>query len=76
MSTISIICTLRYQFFNDLDAQSDFDKNFVTQKPFKFTHSYLKYALAVAKNRILGLAVKWAVTFSFYCLISGNWWSK
>ena len=26
LSKISIICTLSYDFFNDLDAQSDFDK--------------------------------------------------
>ena len=26
---------LLYEFFNDLDAQSDFDKKFVTKKPVK-----------------------------------------
>ena len=26
---------LWYEFFNDLDAQSDFDKYFVTKKPVK-----------------------------------------
>ena len=26
---------LYYEFFNDLDAQSDFDKTFVTKKPVK-----------------------------------------
>ena len=26
---------LYYEFFNDLDAQSDFDKNFVTEKRVK-----------------------------------------
>ena len=26
---------LYYEFFNDLDAQSYFDKNFVTKKPVK-----------------------------------------
>ena len=26
---------LWYEFWNDLDAQSDFDKNFVTKKPVK-----------------------------------------
>ena len=35
---------LWYNFLNDLDAQSDFDKNFVTKKPVKLNHSYLKYA--------------------------------
>ena len=34
-----------YRFFNDLDAQTDFDKNSVTKKLVKYNHSYLKYAL-------------------------------
>ena len=36
---------LWYEFLNDLDAQSDFDKILVTQKLVKQNHSYLKYAL-------------------------------
>ena len=32
LSKISIICILWYGFLNDLDAQSDFDKNVVTKK--------------------------------------------
>ena len=36
---------VRYEFLNDLDAQSDFDKKIVTKKPVKQNHSYLKYAL-------------------------------
>ena len=32
LSKISIICILWYDFLNDLDAQSEFDKIFVTKK--------------------------------------------
>ena len=32
---ISIICTLWYEFLNDLDTQSDSDKKFVTKKSVK-----------------------------------------
>ena len=45
LSKISIICTLWYELLNDLDAKSDFDKKYVTKKPVKWNHSYLKYAL-------------------------------
>ena len=31
----SIIYILWYEFLNDLDAQSDFDKKFVTKQPVK-----------------------------------------
>ena len=34
---------LWHEFFSDLDAQSDFDKNFVTKKLVKKNHSYLDY---------------------------------
>ena len=37
---------LGYEFFNALDAQSDFDKKIVTKKPVNSNHSYIKYALA------------------------------
>ena len=33
LSKTSIICTLWYEFLNDFDTQSDFDKNIVTKKP-------------------------------------------
>ena len=36
---------LGHEFLNDLDAQSDFDKNVITKKVVKQNHSYLKYAL-------------------------------
>ena len=36
---------LWYKFLYELDAQSDFGKNFVTKKLFKYKYSYLKYAL-------------------------------
>ena len=39
---------LWYNFLNNLDAQRDFDKNFVTKKPVKWNYSYLKYALAIS----------------------------
>ena len=45
LSKISIICILWYDFLNDLNAQSDFDKSFVTKKLVKYNHSYFKYAL-------------------------------
>ena len=38
---------LWHEFLNDFDAQSDFDKHFVTEKPVNQNHSYLKYALDV-----------------------------
>ena len=44
MQTIDILLKW-YELLNDLDAQKDFDKNFVTKKPVKWNHSYLKYAL-------------------------------
>ena len=43
---------LWYGFLNDLDAQSDFDKSFVTKKVVKFNYSYLKYALDLESNMI------------------------
>ena len=45
LSKLSIICTLWYEFLNDLYSQRDFDKKFVTKKPVNLNHSYLKYAL-------------------------------
>ena len=36
---------LKYEFLNDLDAQSAFDKKIVTKNSVKYNHSYLKYAL-------------------------------
>ena len=44
MQVIDILLNyiLWYKFLNDLDAQSDFDKNFVTKKLVKKNHSYLK----------------------------------
>ena len=44
MIDILIKYILWYEFLNNLDAQSDFDKIFVTKKPVKKNHSYLKYA--------------------------------
>ena len=38
-----LIYTLWYELSSDFDAQSNFDKTFVTKKPVK--HSYIKYAL-------------------------------
>ena len=35
MIDILLKYTLWYEFLNDLDAPSDFDKNFVTKKPVK-----------------------------------------
>ena len=35
MIDILLKCILCYEYFNDLDAQSDFDKNVVTKKPVK-----------------------------------------
>ena len=32
LSKISIMCILLYEFLNDLDAESDFDENFITKK--------------------------------------------
>ena len=46
MIDILLKYTLWHESLNDLDAQSDFDKNFVTKKLVKLDHSYLKYALA------------------------------
>ena len=40
---------LKYEFLNDLDAKSDFDKNIITKKPDKQNHSNLKYALETSK---------------------------
>ena len=48
MIDILLKYVLWYEFLNDLDVQSDFDKNFVTKKVVKWNHSYLKYA--VVKN--------------------------
>ena len=45
-----LIYTLWYQFSNYLDAQSDFDKTFVTKKLVKLNHSYLNYALVIMSN--------------------------
>ena len=42
---ILLKCILWCEFLSDLNAQSDFDNNFVPQKPVKKNHSYLKYAL-------------------------------
>ena len=36
---------LWYEFLNDWDAQSDFDKIFVTKKPVKKNPSFHNYAL-------------------------------
>ena len=44
-----ILC---YEFFNGLDAQSDFDKKIVTKKPVKLNRSYLKYTLTFVHFRI------------------------
>ena len=35
MINIFLKYILYYEFFNDLDDQRDFDKNFVTEKPVK-----------------------------------------
>ena len=35
MNNILLKHILRYEFLNDLDAQRDFDKHFVTKKPVK-----------------------------------------
>ena len=35
MIDILLKCILWYDFLNDLDAQSDFNKRFVTEKPVK-----------------------------------------
>ena len=35
LSETSIICILLYEILSDLDAQSDFDKSFVTKKVVK-----------------------------------------
>ena len=40
-----LIYTLWYEFSNDIDAQSDFGKKFVTTKYTHLDHSYLKCAL-------------------------------
>ena len=45
LSKISIICTLWFEFLNDLNAQSDLDNKVVTKKPVKWNHSHRKYAL-------------------------------
>ena len=41
---------LWHKFWNDLDAQRDFDKKIVTKKLVKYNHSYLKYALTRKMN--------------------------
>ena len=38
---------LWYEFLNDLDAQSNFDKSFVTKKMINYNHSYIKDALVI-----------------------------
>ena len=35
------------EFLNDLDAQSNFEKTFVTKKLVKYNHSDIKYALSL-----------------------------
>ena len=45
MIDILLKTILWHEFLNDLDAQSDFENNFVTKKVVKWNHSYLKYAL-------------------------------
>ena len=35
MTDILLKCILWYEFLNDLDAQIDFNKRFVTEKPVK-----------------------------------------
>ena len=35
MIDILLKCILWYEFLNDLDAQSDFDKKIITEKPIK-----------------------------------------
>ena len=60
MKDILLKHILLYDFFNDLDAQSNFDNNLVTKKTVKLNHSYLKCALAsaneVAKNKKAGIS--------------------
>ena len=59
---------LWFEFLNDLDAQSDFAKIFVTKKLVKFSHSHLKYALTFKylKHRSVILPTFWP-------LCSGIW---
>ena len=40
-----LICTLWYEFSNNVDAQSDFGNFFVTNKRVPWNHIYLKYLL-------------------------------
>ena len=40
-----LIYTFWYEFSNDFDAQSDFGKDFVSEKLVSWNHSYLNYAL-------------------------------
>ena len=42
---ISIICTFQYEFLNDCDAQSEFDKKFITKKTGQVEPFLSKYAL-------------------------------
>ena len=49
---------LWYDFLNDLDIQSDFDKKIVTKKPVQYNHSYLRYALKQVKIRTRRLSWK------------------
>ena len=51
MIAILLKYILWYEFLNNLDAQIDFDKKFVTKKPVKF-HSYLKYALEIVITKM------------------------
>ena len=51
LNKISIICTLWYEVLNDLDAQNDFHKIFVSKKLVKY-HSYLKNAFILFKNAL------------------------
>ena len=48
---------LWYEFLNDLDAQSDFDKKIVTKKVVKWNYSYLKYALEGNQNKNNSLVI-------------------
>ena len=46
MINILLKYILWHKFLNDLDAENDFDKKFVTKKLVNLSYSYLKYALA------------------------------
>ena len=60
---------LLYEFSNDLDAQSDFDKKIVSKMPVKQNHSYLKYALDRNKN------IPQMSNFDMNTILAGFHWS-